>query len=216
LEDAGLGLLLKNRQIKRMISSYVGENADFERQYLTGNLEVELIPQGTLAEKLRAGGAGIPAFYTATGVGTYIEHGGMPIKHHTDGTVAVSSNPRPTAVFNGRKYVLETAINGDFSLVKAQKGDTKGNLVFHRTARNFNPPVATAGKITIAEVEELVESGQIDPDEVHLPGVYVHRIIKGERYEKKNRKVNSHKDRVWTCYCTKQKISGSTKERKNC
>lgn len=189
LEDAGLGLLLKNRQIKRMISSYVGENGDFEHQYLTGDLEVELIPQGTLAERLRAGGAGIPAFYTATGVGTYVEHGGMPIKHNKDGSVAVVSEKRPTAIFNGRKYVLENAIRGDVSLVKAQKADTKGNLVFHRTARNFNPPIATASQLTIAEVEEIVEPGQIDPDEVHVPGVYVHRIVKGERFEKRIEKL---------------------------
>eukprot|EP01125_Pyxidicula_operculata_P022920 TRINITY_DN9685_c0_g1_i1.p2 TRINITY_DN9685_c0_g1~~TRINITY_DN9685_c0_g1_i1.p2 ORF type:complete len:502 (-),score=159.95 TRINITY_DN9685_c0_g1_i1:2109-3614(-) len=185
LEDAGLGLLLKNKQIKRMISSYVGENPEFERQYLSGELEVELIPQGTLAERMRAGGAGIPAFYTATGVGTYVEFGGMPIKHHKDGTVDIESKPRPTAVFDGRKYVMETAIRSDFSLIKAHKADTHGNLVFRATSRNFNPAAATAGKVCIAEVEEIVEPGQLTPDEIHLPGIYVHRIVKGPSFEKR-------------------------------
>jgi len=168
-----------------MVSSYVGENKEFERQYLSGELEVELTPQGTLAEKLRAGGAGVPAFYTATGVGTYIEHGGMPIKYAPDGKVVIPSDPRPVAEFNGRKYVLEQSIVGDFALVKAHKADKKGNLVFHKTARNFNPPCATAAKVTIAEVEEIVENGELDPDEIHLPGIYVSRLFKGENYEKR-------------------------------
>eukprot|EP01126_Amoeba_proteus_P057240 TRINITY_DN7273_c0_g1_i11.p1 TRINITY_DN7273_c0_g1~~TRINITY_DN7273_c0_g1_i11.p1 ORF type:complete len:497 (-),score=121.45 TRINITY_DN7273_c0_g1_i11:132-1622(-) len=185
VDDFGLGLLLANKQIRKMISSYVGENAEFERQYLHGELELELIPQGTLAERIRAGGAGIPAFYTPTGVGTYLEFGGMPIKHTVDGKVETASTPRPTAIFNGRKYVLEEGIKGDFALVKAHKADTKGNLVFHATARNFNPPIATAGRITIAEVEEIVEPGQLEPDAIHLPGIFVHRIIKGETYEKR-------------------------------
>uniref|UniRef100_A0A6B2L229 Succinyl-CoA:3-ketoacid-coenzyme A transferase n=1 Tax=Arcella intermedia TaxID=1963864 RepID=A0A6B2L229_9EUKA len=189
ITDYGLGSLLTTKQIKRMVSSYVGENATFEKQYLTGELEVELTPQGTLAEKMRAGGAGIPAFYTATGVGTFVEFGGMPIKYNPDGTVAIQSEPRPTTEFDGRKYVLEKSITGDFAFVKAQKADTKGNLVFSYSARNFNPAVATAGKITIAEVEEIVEAGQIHPDEVHLPGVYVTRLIKGEKYEKRIEKL---------------------------
>eukprot|EP01127_Copromyxa_protea_P024554 TRINITY_DN973_c0_g1_i4.p1 TRINITY_DN973_c0_g1~~TRINITY_DN973_c0_g1_i4.p1 ORF type:complete len:356 (+),score=101.19 TRINITY_DN973_c0_g1_i4:340-1407(+) len=172
-----------------MVASYVGENAEFERQYLQGELEVELTPQGTLAEKLRAGGAGIPAFYTATGVGTYIEHGGMPIKYGPDGKVEIESKPRPTAVFDGRKYVLEESIKGDFALIKAHKADKKGNLVFHSTARNFNPPAATAAKITIAEVEEIVEDGEIDADAIHLPGIFVDRVIKGASYEKRIEKL---------------------------
>jgi len=186
VDEAGLGVLLFNKQIKKMISSYVGENKEFARQYLNGELEVELLPQGTLAEKLRAGGAGIPAFYTASGVGTYIEHGGMPIKYSGkgDGKVDIESKARPTAEYNGRKYVLEEAITGDYALVKAYKADKKGNLTFRATARNFNPPAATAAKITIAEVEEIVENGELAPDEIHLPGIYVQRVIKGVKYDK--------------------------------
>eukprot|EP01129_Flabellula_baltica_P015559 TRINITY_DN7972_c0_g1_i1.p1 TRINITY_DN7972_c0_g1~~TRINITY_DN7972_c0_g1_i1.p1 ORF type:complete len:516 (+),score=152.26 TRINITY_DN7972_c0_g1_i1:83-1630(+) len=194
VDDFGLGILLKNKQIKRMVSSYVGENAEFERQYLTGELEVELTPQGTLAEKLRAGGAGIPAFYTATGAGTYVEYGGMPIKHNAQGEVEIVSEPRETKVFNGRKYVLENSITGDFALIKAWKADTKGNLIFKRTARNFNPPAATAGKICIAEVEEIVKEGEIDPDEIHLPGVFVHRIVKGDSFEKRIERLTLKKE----------------------
>ena len=161
VDDFGLGLLLKSRQIKKMVSSYVGENKEFERQMLSGELEVELLPQGTLAEKLRAGGAGIPAFYTPAGYGTPIAKG------------------KETRVFGGKQYVLETAIVGDFALVKAKRGDRYGNLVFEKTARNFNPLCAMAGKITIAEVEELVEVGSIEPDQVHLPGIFVQRVIAG-------------------------------------
>lgn len=154
-----------------MISSYVGENKVFEKQYLTGELEVELTPQGTLAEKLRAGGAGIPAFYTPTAYGTNIHTGGVPVKYNSDGnTVAIESKPKESREFNGRQYVLEESIRGDYSLVKAWKGDKQGNLVFRATARNFNPDCAKAGKICIAEVEELVEVGEIPPDQVHLPG----------------------------------------------
>lgn len=167
VDDWGLGLLLKQRQIKKMVSSYVGENAEFERQFLSGELEVELTPQGTLAEKLRAGGAGIPAFFTPTGVGTVVAEG-KEIKE-----------------FDGRKYVLERAITGDFAFVKAWKGDKFGNLVFKKTARNFNPMVATAGRITVAEVEELVEIGTLDPDQVHVSGAYVQRIFKGVNYQKR-------------------------------
>jgi 3-oxoacid CoA-transferase subunit A len=159
-------VLLKSRQVTRMVGSYVGENKEFERQFLSGELDVELCPQGTLAERLRAAGAGIPAFYTPTGVGTKRAEG------------------RETREFNGRTYLMEEALHGDFAFVKAWKGDTHGNLVFRKTARNFNPLCARAGAVTIAEVEELVPAGTLDPDEIHLPGIYVQRIIRGERYEK--------------------------------
>lgn len=162
----GLGAWLQGRQIKKMMSSYVGENKEFERQFLAGELEVELIPQGTLAERIRAGGAGIPAFYTPTGVGTQVAEG------------------KEVRNFDGRNYVLERAIQGDFAFIKAWKGDRWGNLVFRKTARNFAPMMATAGKVTIVEVEELVEVGALDPDQVHLPGVYVQRIFAGTSYEK--------------------------------
>src|SRR5213080_2050467 len=167
VDDWGLGLLLANKQIKKMISSYVGENKIFEQQFLSGELEVELVPQGTLAERIRAGGAGIPGFYTATGVGTQIAEG----KEHKE--------------FNGKTYLLEEGIVGDFALVKAWKADTLGNLVYRRTARNFNPLAATAGKITIAEVEEIVEPGQLNPDEIHTPSIYVQRLLSGTNYEKR-------------------------------
>lgn len=167
VDDFGLGLLLQTRQIKKMISSYVGENKTFAEQFLSGQLEVELTPQGTLAERLRAGGAGIPGFYTATGVGTEIAKG------------------KETKDFNGRTYILERGIVGDFALVKAWKADTYGNLIFRKTAANFNPMMATAGKITVAEVEEIVEMGELDPDQIHIPGIYVQRLIRGEHYEKR-------------------------------
>jgi 3-oxoacid CoA-transferase subunit A len=167
IDDFGLGLLLQTHQIQKMMSSYVGENATFERQYLSGELEVELIPQGTLAERLRAGGAGIPAFYTPTGVGTSVAEG------------------KETREFDGRTYVLERAIKGDFALVKAWKGDKYGNLMYRKTARNFNPMIATAGRITVAEVEELVEIGELDPDNIHTPGIYVQRIFRSEGWEKR-------------------------------
>jgi 3-oxoacid CoA-transferase/3-oxoacid CoA-transferase subunit A len=185
VDDFGLGILLRNKQIRKMISSYVGENKEFERQYLTGELEVELTPQGTLAERLRAGGAGIPAFYTPTGAHTAISEGGLPLLYNADGTVKKYSEKKEIRAFDGRDYVLEPAITGDFALVKAWKGDRYGNLVYRNTAMNFNPMIATAGKITIAEVEEIVEVGAIDPDHVHTPGVFVQRIITGERYEKR-------------------------------
>jgi len=190
VDDFGLGLLLQKAQIKRMISSYVGENKTFERQYLTGELEVELTPQGTLAERLRAGGAGIPAFYTPCAAGTIVQEGGNPIKYRADGTVEIESEPRELRSFNGRDFVLEQAIVGDFSVVKAWKADTRGNLVFRGTARNFNADAATAGKICIAEVEEIVEAGEIPADQVHLPGVYVHRIVQG-KHEKRIEKVTT-------------------------
>lgn len=185
VDDFGLGLLLQKRQIRKMISTYVGENALFERQFLTGELEVELVPQGTFAERIRAGGAGIPAFYTPTGYGTAIADGGLPVLHDADGNVARTSDPKETREFDGRAYVLEPAIRGDFALVKAWRADTSGNLVYRRTARNFNPLMATAARITIAEVEEIVEPGEIDPDLVHTPGVFVQRLVLGEHYEKR-------------------------------
>ncbi len=167
VDGFGLGQLLESRQIKKMISSYVGENKEFERQFLSGELEVELNPQGTLAERLRAGGAGIPAFYTPTGVGTVVADG------------------KDVREFEGRKYVLERAIQGDYALIKAWKADPFGNLVFRKTARNFNPMMAAAGKITIVEVEEIVGYGDIDPDHVHTPGIYVQMVVRGQSYEKR-------------------------------
>jgi 3-oxoacid CoA-transferase subunit A len=181
VDDWGLGLLLRAKRIRRMISSYVGENKEFARQYLSGELEVELTPQGTLAERLRAGGSGIPAFYTATGVGTQVADGGLPWRYDADGGVAVASPAKPTATFEvdgeQREFVLERAIVADFGLVRAWRGDRHGNLVFNKSARNFNPLCAMAGRVTIAEVEELVEPGDLDPDAVHLPGVYVQRVV---------------------------------------
>ncbi|MHA3081608.1 CoA transferase subunit A [Acinetobacter sp. ANC 5383] len=167
VDGFGLGLLLETKQIKKMISSYVGENKEFERQYLSGELEVELTPQGTLAEKLRAGGAGIPAFFTQTGVGTLIAEG------------------KEVREFEGKEYILEHSLTADVALVKAYKADKAGNLVFRKTARNFNPMCAMAGKVTVAEVEQLVEIGELDPDEIHLPGIYVNRIIVNAHPEKR-------------------------------
>jgi len=181
VDDWGLGLLLRNGQIDKMTSSYVGENKEFERRYLTGELELELTPQGTLAEKLRAGGSGIAAFYTRTGVGTQVQEGGLPQRYNADGTIAKASAPKPTATFDvhgePKEFVLEEAITTDFALVHALRGDRHGNLVFNKAARQFSPPAAMAGRICIAQVEELVEPGEIDPDAVHLPGVFVHRIV---------------------------------------
>ncbi len=185
VDDFGLGILLRNKQIKKMVSSYVGENKEFERQYLSGELEVELCPQGTLAERLRAGGAGIPAFFTPTGAGTAVSEGGLPLKYASDGSVLKSSPKKETREYRGKLHVLEEAIVGDFAIVKAWKGDRFGNLVYRHTAMNFNPMCAAAGKITVAEVEELVEVGQLDPDQIHTPGVFVQRIVKGARYEKR-------------------------------
>lgn len=185
VDDFGLGLLLQSRQIAKMISTYVGENDTFERQFLTGELEVELVPQGTFAERIRAGGAGIPAFYTPTGFGTQIAEGGLPMLHDAEGGVVKTSEPKETREFDGRMFVLEPAIRGDFALVKAWKADATGNLVYRKTARNFNPMMATAATITIAEVEEIVPTGALDPDDIHTPGVFVQRIVKGEVYEKR-------------------------------
>jgi 3-oxoacid CoA-transferase A subunit len=167
VDDFGLGILLKSNQVKKMISSYVGENEEFERQMLSGELEVELIPQGTLAERCRAGGAGIPAFFTPAGYGTEVAQG------------------KEVREFNGKMYLMESWLRADFSLIKAWKGDTHGNLIYKATARNFNPMMATAGKITIVEVEELVEAGELDPNQIQTPGIFVHRIFKGTNYEKR-------------------------------
>ena len=162
VDDFGIGILLQTRQVKKMISSYVGENAEFMRQYLSGELELEFTPQGTLAERMRAGGCGIPGFYTKTGVGTVIAEG------------------KDTKMFNGQEYIMEEGIFADLSIVKAWKADETGNLIFRKTARNFNPPAAMCGKVCVAEVEEIVPKGSLDPDHIHLPGIYVHRIIQGE------------------------------------
>ncbi|WP_328491935.1 CoA transferase subunit A [Streptomyces sp. NBC_00414] len=177
VDGAGLGILLAAGRITRVTGSYVGENKEFARQYLSGELEVELVPQGTLAERLRAGGAGIPAFYTPAGVGTQVADGGLPWRYATDGSVAVSSPVKETRTFAGRAHVLEHGITTDFALVRAWRGDAHGNLVFRRAAANFNPLAAMAGRVTVAEVEELVEPGDIAPDEVHLPGVFVQRVV---------------------------------------
>lgn len=167
VDDFGIGLLLNSKQVKKMVSSYVGENEEFERQLLSGELEVELIPQGTLAERCRAAGAGIPAFFTPAGVGTEVAEG------------------KESRLFNGKTYLMEFAFDSNFAIVKAWKGDTHGNLIFKQTARNFNPMMAMAGKITIAEVEELVPAGELDPDQIHTPGIFVHRIFEGVNYEKR-------------------------------
>ncbi|MFC9555631.1 CoA transferase subunit A [Rhodococcus sp. NPDC056960] len=177
VDDHGLGILLGSRQVRRVTASYVGENKEFARQYLAGELEVELTPQGTLAERLRAGGAGIPAFFTPAGVGSPVADGGLPWRYADDGSVALASPPKETRVFGDKRYVLELGITADFALVHALRGDTAGNLVFDKTALNFNPLAAMAGKITIAQVEELVPAGTIDPAQVHLPGVFVQRIV---------------------------------------
>ncbi|SFD45934.1 CoA transferase subunit A [Streptomyces aidingensis] len=175
--ETGLAVLLSAHRIARVTGSYVGENEEFARQYLAGEIELELIPQGTLAERLRAGGCGIPAFYTPAGVGTLVAEGGLPWRYTSDGRVAVASPPKEVRVFDGRAYVLEHGIRTDYALVRAARGDRHGNLVFSKSARNFNPPAAMAGRITVAEVEELVEPGELDPDRVHLPGIFVQRVV---------------------------------------
>ena len=181
VDEWGLGRLLMARRLRRMISSYVGENKEFARQYLSGELEVELTPQGTLAERMRAGGTGIPAFYTATGVGTQVADGGLPWRYDADGNVVVASPPKEVRTFTttdgDKDFVLEAAIVADFGLVRAWKGDRHGNLVYRDSARNFNPLVAMCGRLTIAEVEELVEPGELNPNDVHTPGVFVQRVI---------------------------------------
>ncbi|TMW70262.1 CoA transferase subunit A [Alteribacter natronophilus] len=175
VDDWGLGLLLENKQIDKIYASYVGENKEFERQVLNGELEVELVPQGTLAERIRAGGAGIPAFYTPAGVGTKVAEG------------------KEVRMFNGKEYLLEEAFQADFSLVRAYKGDHHGNLVYRKTARNFNPMIAAAGKVTIAEVEELVETGELDPESIHTPSIYVNKLIVGEQEKRIERKTLAQK-----------------------
>ena len=189
VDDWGLGILLTAKRIARTTSSYVGENKEFERQFLSGELEVELAPQGTLAERLRAGGCGIPAFFTAAGVGTQVADGGLPWRYSSDGAIALASPPKETREYNGMTYVLEEAITTDFALVRALKGDRHGNLVFHESARNFNPLAAMAGRITIAEVEELVEPGELNPDEIHLPGVFVQRVVALTAEEVSNKRI---------------------------
>jgi 3-oxoacid CoA-transferase subunit A len=177
VDEWGLGVLLGAGRLRRVVASYVGENREFARRYLAGELEVELTPQGTLAERMRAGGSGIAGFYTRTGVGTQVAEGGMPWRYDAEGSVAVASPAKQVATFDGLEHVLEEAIVADFGLVRAWKGDRHGNLVFRRAARNFNPLAAMCGRVTIAEVEQLVEPGEIDPDAVHTPGVFVHRVV---------------------------------------
>ncbi|MFI1566556.1 CoA transferase subunit A [Streptomyces sp. NPDC020490] len=177
VDGRGLGVLLADGRIARVTGSYVGENKEFARQYLSGELEVELVPQGTLAERLRAGGAGIPAFYTPAGVGTQVEQGGLPWRYAPDGSVAVASPPKETRDFAGRTCLLEHGITTDYALVRAWRGDRHGNLVFRKAAASFNPLAAMAGRVTVAEVEQLVEPGELDPNEVHLPGVFVQRVV---------------------------------------
>ena len=173
----GLGVLLEHHRIRRTISSYVGSNKEFARQYLSGELEVELTPQGTLAERLRAGGAGIAAFFTPAGVGTQVADGGLPLRYDGAGGIALASPPKETREFDGVTYVMERGIVADFALVHAWKGDRHGNLVFRRSAQNFNPDAAAAGRITIAQVEHLVEPGELDPESVHVPGIHVQRVV---------------------------------------
>uniref|UniRef100_A0A8C0WRP3 Succinyl-CoA:3-ketoacid-coenzyme A transferase n=1 Tax=Castor canadensis TaxID=51338 RepID=A0A8C0WRP3_CASCN len=194
VDNFGLGLLLRSKQIKRMVSSYVGENAEFERQFLSGELEVELTPQGTLAERIRAGGAGVPAFYTSTGYGTLVQEGGSPIKYNKDGSIAIASKPREVREFNGQHFILEEAITGDFALVKAWKADRAGNVIFRKSARNFNLPMCKAAETTVVEVEEIVDIGSFAAEDIHIPKIYVHRLIKGENYEKRIERLSVRKE----------------------
>ncbi|MEU9246222.1 CoA transferase subunit A [Streptomyces sp. NPDC048385] len=189
VDGRGLGVLLAAGRIARVTGSYVGENKEFARQYLSGELEVELVPQGTLAERLRAGGAGISAFYTPAGVGTQVANGGLPWRFAADGTVAVASPPKEIRTFRDRPHVLEHGITTDFALVRAWRGDRHGNLVFRKAAANFNPLAAMAGRITIAEVEELVEPGELSPEAVHLPGVFVQRVVELTSAEAADKKI---------------------------
>jgi acyl CoA:acetate/3-ketoacid CoA transferase alpha subunit len=196
VDDWGLGVLLKDKRISRMVASYVGENKEFERQFLHGELEVELTPQGTLAERLRAGGAGIAAFFTRTGVGTQVAEGGLPWRYDGQGGVALASPPKQTQEFEvdgeSKTFVLEQALRPDFGLVRAMVGDRHGNLVFNQSARNFNPLCAMAGRFTIAEVEELVEPGELDPDRVHLPGIFVQRVLPLTTDQAQNKRIERH------------------------
>ncbi|KAH8234810.1 hypothetical protein KR032_003570 [Drosophila birchii] len=189
VDNTGLGVLIKGKQLSKVIGSYVGENNELVRQYLAGELAVELTPQGTLAEKIRAGGAGIPAFYTPTGFATLVQEGGAPVKYSKDGKVEIASEKKPVKEFNGKNYVMEESIFADFAFVKAHKADALGNLVFNKAARNFNAPMCRAAKITVAEVEELVPVGSLSPDEIHVPGIYVKRIFKGTNYNKRVERV---------------------------
>lgn len=195
-DDWGLGLLLKAGQLRRIVASYVGENSEFARQYLDGELEVELTPQGTLAERLRAAGSGIPAFYTSTGVGTQVAEGGLPWRYDTDGAVAVSSPAKETRTFatpdGERPFVLERALICDYGLVRAWKGDRHGNLIYRSSARNFNPLAAMAGQTTIAEVEHLVEPGELDPDAIHTPGIFVHRVVALTPEQAADKRIEKH------------------------
>ena len=177
VDQWGLGLLLAAKRVRRTVASYVGENKEFERQFLSGELEVELTPQGTLAERLRAGGAGIPAFFTLAGVGTQVAEGGLPLRYDGSGGVALASEPKEVREYDGRQYVLERAITTDFALVHARYGDRHGNLVYEKAAQNFNPLCAAAGRVTVAQVEELVEPGELDPARVHTPGIFVQRVV---------------------------------------
>jgi 3-oxoacid CoA-transferase subunit A len=192
VDGAGLGRLLEAHRISRVFASYVGENKEFARQYLAGELEVRLTPQGTLAEKLRAGGAGIPAFFTPTGIGTPVGDGGLPWRYAPDGSVAIASPAKEQREFGGRAYLLEESLTTDFALVRAAVGDRHGNLVFHAAARNFNPVAAMAGRITVAEVEQLVEPGELDPDDVHLPGVFVQRVVVLTAEQAKDKRIERH------------------------
>ena len=201
VDDAALGVLLYAGRITKTISSFVGGNKELARLYLSGQLDVELTPQGTLAERLRAGGIGVPAFYTPTGVGTMVAEGGIPIRYDADGNVVRTSEPKEVRVFDGEQYVLETALTADFALVRAAIADRHGNLVFHESAGNFNAPAAMAGRITIAEVEELVEPGELAPDSVHLPGIYVQRVlaltpeqVRDKRIERRTVRPRVHKE----------------------
>ena len=196
VDDCGLVVLIKQKQLSKVIGSYVGENTELVRQYLAGELAVELTPQGTLAEKIRAGGAGIPAFFTPTGYATLVQQGGAPIKYDKNGKVVVSSATKPVQSFNGRNYVLEESIFADYAFVKAQKADALGNLVFNKSARNFNAPMCRAAKITVAEVEEIVPVGAISPDEIHVPGIYVKRIFKGTNYNKRVERLRIREPKV--------------------
>ena len=185
VDQWGLGLLLSARRIRRTVASYVGENKEFERQFLSGELEVELTPQGTLAERLRAGGAGIPAFFTLAGVGTQVAEGGLPLRYDGSGGVALASEAKEVREYDGREYVLERAIRTDFALVHARFGDRHGNLVYEKAAQNFNPLCAAAGRVTVAEVEELLEPGELDPMRVHTPGIFVQRVVHTPDVEKR-------------------------------
>ena len=185
VDQWGLGLLLAAKRIRRTVASYVGENKEFERQFLSGELEVELTPQGTLAERLRAGGAGIPAFFTLAGVGTQVAEGGLPVRYDGSGGVALASEPKEVREYDGREYVLERAIRTDFALVHARFGDRHGNLVYEKAAQNFNPLCAAAGRVTVAQVEELVQPGELDPARVHTPGIYVQRVVHVPDVEKR-------------------------------